>query len=180
MGKIGGRGRPVRKPVVVKDVKRFVPSQFTETRWDTANEKAKFVNQFIKFVDSNFDWDFFPRWLYCRLCTMFGFSSYYDKNGFYMKFFDENEDKLNFFQTIKDFEVSTDCVYTYSDVENVIQKWVYENKCCEQLVNAVGRDYYNRDQAFAEQAMLRLKIDDQERIIRKIRKNRKVEIFSGK
>ena len=42
----------------------FSASQFVATKWDTAEDKARFANQFLNFVESGFAESKFPKWFY--------------------------------------------------------------------------------------------------------------------
>ena len=55
----------------------FSPSQFIPTRWSTAEEKARFGNALLHFVDSGFARNLFTDRLYGRLSNCFGHIAHY-------------------------------------------------------------------------------------------------------
>ena len=87
----------------------FNASQFTATQHSTAEDKAKFANQFVKFVQSDFRSKEFPIWFYQRLSMTFGHIAHYDRGGFFHTFFDDQEGKLEFIDT----------THNHSDIFNV-------------------------------------------------------------
>ena len=72
----------------------FTLDKFTATKWQGAEEKAKFARQFIKFIQ----WDFckkqFTKAFYQRLSMTFGHIARYNFGGFYEEFFTTTEGKV--------------------------------------------------------------------------------------
>lgn len=106
----------------------FAASQFTPTQWNTAADKAKFANQFVRFVESGFKPTLFPKWFYQRLSMTFGHIAHYNQGGFFAEFFEDDQGKLRFLdQTVNaSFAGVGDPAFTYSDVERVLKTWVIE------------------------------------------------------
>ena len=104
----------------------FNASQFTATQHSTAEDKAKFANQFVKFVQSDFRSKEFPIWFYQRLSMTFGHIAYYDRGGFFHTFFDDQEGKLEFIDTTLGYPCYGDPAWTFCDVEKEIQVWMIE------------------------------------------------------
>lgn len=71
---------------------KFTADQFKSTKWDTAEEKAKFCNQFTKFVDNGFQYEHFPKWFYRHLTNLFGFIAHYNQDGFYEHYFARSDE----------------------------------------------------------------------------------------
>ena len=102
----------------------FRAEQFTPTKFSTAEDKAKFANQFIKFVESKFSLEQFPEWFYNRLSMTFGYIAHNDRMGFYNTFFTTVMDRIDFIK----HTIHADCFgqpeFTYSDVEKALIKWI--------------------------------------------------------
>jgi hypothetical protein len=105
----------------------FKASQFIPTQWDTATTKAKFANQFMKFVKGGFQEKDFPKWFYSRLSNTFGHIAHYDQYGFYEHFFSGEEGKLAFLRHTQDWGCYGQPEFTYCDVEREIQKWLFSS-----------------------------------------------------
>jgi hypothetical protein len=55
----------------------FSPSQFIPTKWSTAEEKARFGNALLHFIESGFTRNLFTDRLYSRLSNCFGHIAHY-------------------------------------------------------------------------------------------------------
>lgn len=104
-------------------IKYFKASQFVPTKWESAEQKAKFANQFARFVVSGFNPRLFPKWFYVRLSMTFGHIAHYNQHGFFNTFFTSTDGILDFVRTTLQYPCYGDPTYTYSDVEREIQKW---------------------------------------------------------
>jgi hypothetical protein len=105
----------------------FTASEFVPTQWDTAEQKAKFANQFAKFVLSDFAASRFPHWFYNRLSMTFGHIAHYNQGGFYSTWFADTAGKLDFLKRTVEHPHYGDPSFTYSDVEKVLHEWVRAN-----------------------------------------------------
>ena len=103
---------------------KFTAEQFTPT---TTADKAKFANQFVKFVESDFDRKNFPKWFYQRLRNTFGHIAWRGtKAGFYAYFFEAEIGKVRFLGETLAHPCYGDPTFTYSDVERELQKWLVQ------------------------------------------------------
>lgn len=102
----------------------FSANQFVATQWEPAEEKAKFANQFLNFVESGFSESKFPKWFYKRLSMIFGHIAHYDQSGFFAEFFTTTKDKLRFLRQCANASCFGDPTYVYSDVERALQDWM--------------------------------------------------------
>ena len=102
----------------------FHSVQFTATQWESAEQKAKFANQFIDFILSGYKATKFPKWFYNRLSMCFGFIAHYNRGGFYDTYFTNDSNVHNFLNSIIDFNCCGDPEFTYSDVEKELRLWV--------------------------------------------------------
>ena len=105
-------------------MKLFTAEQFTPTKFDTAEDKAKFANHFVRFVESDFKSTLFPKWFYTRLSMTFGHIAHYNQSGFYSEFFESTMDKVRFLEQTRLAGCYGSPEHTYCDVERVIVKWV--------------------------------------------------------
>lgn len=122
-------GRNRRELEEIKDLKKFrcshfKPAMFTPTKFQTAKDKAKFANHFIRFILSDYDQDLFKKWFYERLSMSFGHIAHYDRGGFYNTFFRTGEGKQRFAHLTMKHSCAGDPAYTYSDVEIKIQEYL--------------------------------------------------------
>lgn len=102
----------------------FTADQFAPTKWDTAEDKARFANQFVRFVESDFAWAEFPKWFYVRLSMCRSHIAHFNQHHFYTKWFTASTDEQAFLQRWRDFPIFGDPEYTYSDVEHALQQWL--------------------------------------------------------
>lgn len=130
-------------------MKTFTADQFTPTKWDTAEDKAKFANQFVSFVSSGFKQSKFTKAFYRRLSNTFGHIAHYNQYGFWDTFFTNINDKVVFIEQSLSHPCYGDAAWTYSDVERVLQTWLRENNVLSNL-----RDEANEEQTASELATL--------------------------
>jgi hypothetical protein len=108
-------------------IKDFTADQFTPTRWENAEEKARFAPRFIRLVESDFAERGFPQALYRRLALTFGHISHYNRKGFCEDFFTATEGKARFLRMTLAHICCGDPTLTCSDVERALQSWLYQN-----------------------------------------------------
>ena len=102
----------------------FQTSQFTPTKWSTAQDKATFANQFVRFVRSDFAERQFTEKFYQRLSNLFGFIAHYNRAGFYETFFTTTTDKVRFLEATLRWSFGGDPAWTFGDVEEALQQWL--------------------------------------------------------
>ena len=107
--------------------KDFTAGQFTPTRWEGAEEKARFARRFVRFVESDFAEREFSDTFYRRLALTFGHIAHFNRHGFYEAFFTAAEDKVRFLRMTLAHSCWGDPAFTYSDVERAIQSWLVQN-----------------------------------------------------
>jgi hypothetical protein len=109
-------------------MKEIQTSQFTPTKWDSAEQKAKFVKHFLRFVEKDFPFALFPKWFYTRLSMTFRHLAHYNLEGFFEEFFTTTADKLRFLEITLNHPWAGrgDPAWTYSDAEKCIQEAVKE------------------------------------------------------
>lgn len=116
--------------------KLFSSEQFTPTKWDTAEQKAKFANHFVRFVESDFSANLFCDWFYQRLMNTFGHIAHLNRAGFYETFFLTVEGRLRFLEITAGISTCMggmgDPTWTYSDVERELRAWVIETGVVEK------------------------------------------------
>ena len=116
--------------------------KYTATQWDTAEDKAKFVNHFIKFVRAGFPKSKFNKKFYQRLSNTFGHIAHYNINGFWDTFFTTIEGKVRFLEITLNSPCYGDPAYTYCDAEKEIQRILKEENALElcRAILVVERD----------------------------------------
>lgn len=116
-------------------------SRFCPTKWDSAEQKEKFVKHFLRFVEKDFKQTLFYGWFYQRLSNTFGHIAHYSKESFYYTFFATTENKIRFLNITLNWPCFGAPAYTYSDAEKVIQdairKGNYVNKYEKMLAEEV-------------------------------------------
>ena len=115
----------------------FQASQFTATKWNTAEDKARMASKITKFILNGFQQPAFTKELYKRLSTMFGHIAEYDIHGFYHVWFEDDAACLKWAENamkggVLGFVVG-DPAWTWSDVEKALQAWMKENRIVEQI-----------------------------------------------
>jgi hypothetical protein len=124
---------------------------YTATQFVTAEDKAKFVEHFIKFVEKDFPQNLFTKKFYSRLSNTFGHIAHYNQFGFWEEFFTTTADKVRFIEMTLNSPCYGDPAYTFSDAEREIQyrmigsgilahyKAQYENELCNAEYNEYQR-----------------------------------------
>ena len=102
----------------------FSPSQFTPTKWSTAEEKARFGNALLHLIDSGFARNLFTDRLYGRLSNCFGHIAHYNLTGFYEEWFLSLSAQVRFLEHTLRVPCYGDPEFTFSDVESEIQREV--------------------------------------------------------
>ena len=105
----------------------FTADRFAGTQWESAERKAEFARDFIRFVESDFDRRRFTDKFYRRLSKTYGHIAHYNRAGFYDTFFTTTEDKVRFLRQTAGHTCVGDPAYTYSDVERALQAWMNHN-----------------------------------------------------
>lgn len=100
-------------------MKKATADQFADTRFGTAADKAKFVNQLIAFAESGFEEKKFHNTIYTRLMNLFGHIAHYDKVGFYDEWFSNDIHRLSWLRHIADADVYD--ITDWADAERYIK-----------------------------------------------------------
>lgn len=125
--------------------KVFQAEQFTATQWDSAEQKAKFANQFVDFCLSGFAPRKFPKWFYNRLSMCFMHIAHYNLWGFYNTFFTTYEGIGNFIHATVDGPYHGDPKWTYSDVECALGDWMNGPGIVTKMFAAARKNEAERD-----------------------------------
>ena len=140
----------------------FSPSQFTPTQWDTAEDKARFANHAVRFIESGFNPNLFHSWFYRRLSNCFGHIAHYNQAGFYGEWFADDARRLEWLRyvaaggayTIGDQPVPVgDPACTYADVEVALMNWVLQ----AWLTSQYGRRVSQATECWERAELARLK-----------------------
>jgi hypothetical protein len=102
----------------------FTATDFVPTKWSTAEEKASFGNNLLHFMMAGFVVERFTEKLYTRLSMCFGHIAHYDRHGFADTWFDSPESIAAFVNHLMQWPCHGDPGYTFSDVEQAVQREV--------------------------------------------------------
>jgi len=120
---------------------------FTPTRWDTAQDKAAFAKQFVRFVQSDFAAKHFTDKFYRRLSNTFGMIAHYNRGGFWSEFFTSTADTLRFLEQCLQHPCYGDPAWTYSDVERALQAWLREDGTLDRYRRRVTEETETAERA---------------------------------
>src|SRR5512138_2024691 len=116
---------------------QFQGADFTATKWNTAEDKARMANKLTRFILDGFVQGSFTKDMYKRLSTMFGHIAEYNISGFYSVWFETDAACLRWTENATRGGllglVVGDPAWTWSDVEKAIQRWMTENHIVEQV-----------------------------------------------
>jgi hypothetical protein len=132
---------------VEESAMKFQGSQFTATQFDSAEQKAKFANHFVRFVESDFKQTLFPKWFYTRLSMTFGHIAHYNQSHFYRTFFTDTVSKVHFLKQTVQMGGYGSPEFTYSDVEKVLSQWVRENNFVERYIVRANSEHESAERA---------------------------------
>lgn len=125
----------------------FTADRFTPTKWDSADTKAAFARQFIKFVQADFAKNKFPKTFYQRLSMTFGHIAHYNQGGFFETFFTTTGGKVRFLRMTLAHPCYGDASWTYSDVERALQTWLRENDILSQYEQRLAEEIEAEERA---------------------------------
>ena len=139
-------GKPIKlsgKPA------QFTAKDFTTTNFATAEDKAKWVNRFTKFILGGFQRSSFKKEIYQQLQHMFGHCAEYDLNGFYLTWFEDTYKCLHWVET-----TATSWLvgigqpqFTWSDVEIKLVNWIRDNNIHDQIAGYVLAETEHKERA---------------------------------
>jgi hypothetical protein len=100
-----------------------------------AKSKVCFAQHFCKFVIGHFSKKDFPQWFYKRLTSTFGCDPYshYNRSEFYHHFFSNSGKQELFLRLCLSYYTNHDPVFSFSDVEKCLQKWLNVNLILYQV-----------------------------------------------
>ena len=128
--------------------KLFKANQFTPTQWSTAEDKAKFANQFVRLIERGFQKSDFPRGFYNRLSMIFGHIAHCNHLKFWEIWFLDKEAQLEFLQHTEQSRIYGNPTFTYSDVEEAIQGWLKSNpQFAKNLETSIAVEHEQHDRS---------------------------------
>src|SRR5208282_5946414 len=132
-----------------------VAADFVPTHWDTPEQKAKFANALLAFVAQDFPRSKFHESFYRRLSNTFGHIAFYNREGFYERFFRTAEDKLEFLEQCVTWPCHGDPTYTYSDVERAVVARLTQSQIVAILSSQVAVERRRRELALLSELKAR-------------------------
>lgn len=124
---------------------KFTADQFTPTEHADAKAKARFANQFVAFVKSDFTHTKFPNWFYTRLSMTFGHIAHYNQHGFFDTFFSTPKGKVRFIQVCFQHPCYGQPEFTFCDVEKALQEWMREEEITDKYITLLFQDTETRE-----------------------------------
>jgi hypothetical protein len=112
---------------------RFTAGQFRPTQFHSADDKARFANQFVRFVVVGFKRTMFPKWFYKRLSNTFGHIAHYNQDGFYAAQCEGHKERLAFLRQAAEFGCYGSPESTFCDVERALQSWIRRSGIMNRL-----------------------------------------------
>ena len=98
----------------------FTAADFTATKWDTGQDKAKFANDLCRVMAADFQTTMFTEKMYRRLAMTFGHIAHSSRHGFLTEFFEDLRGKVAFLEQTLMWLPCGDPAWTYSDVERAV------------------------------------------------------------
>jgi hypothetical protein len=128
----------------------FDHSEFTPTKWYTAEEKADFGNKLLHFMLTGFLVGRFTEKLYTRLSMCFGHIAHLDRNGFAETWFESPGSIAAFIDQLVQWPCWGDPEYTFSDVERAIQREIVRLNLVATVKEAAAADTLQRELALLD------------------------------
>jgi hypothetical protein len=120
----------------------FTTERFTPTQCFSAEEKARFCNDFVRFVLSGFDRKLFKPKFYQRLSNIFGHIAHYDADGFWEVWFASPAKQCQFVQRVHEWVPVGDPHFCWSDAERELKSWATkEAEAVEAAIVASERKF---------------------------------------
>jgi hypothetical protein len=102
----------------------FTASQFMPTKHSSAEDKARFANHFVRFVEQDFKPTLFPNWFYSRLSCCFSHIAHFSREGFYATWFAGEHQRRDFLRRALRHPCHGSPEFTYCDVERELKRWI--------------------------------------------------------
>jgi hypothetical protein len=100
----------------------FFPSNFIDTKFSTAADKAEFGNTLLRFIESEWEPALFTKQFYNRLSMCYGHIAHNNRTQFYEEWFSSLSAQVRFLKHTLRFPCYGDPEFTFSDVERAIQR----------------------------------------------------------
>lgn len=115
---------------MTKKLPQFTASQFTPTKFDTAQEKAKFANACLKFLVDGCPksyWIANHVWFYEHWSLHMGHIAHYNAEGFYEARFASRQGRIaTIEQAAGKYGFHGDPAYTWSDVQRALAEKIVD------------------------------------------------------
>lgn len=102
-------------------------ADFTATKFDSSEDKAKFGNHLLRFIAEDCPPALWTKIFYNRLSNIFSNIAHYDSHGFWRTWFETTADQICFLENIAQHPCWGDPAFTYSDVERLIKARVIKS-----------------------------------------------------
>ena len=102
----------------------------------SSEDKRKFAENFIRFVESDFLRNKFTKTFYGQLSNTFGYIAHCDIHGFYAAQFSSRTRQINFVKQSLQYPCDGSADYTFSDVEAYLKDWLNRTGVLNRLLSA--------------------------------------------
>jgi len=126
---------------------RFKASDFTPTKYETAADKVKFAETFVRFVEGGFEDKAFSKVFYLKLSHCFGHIAHTHREGFYAAWFTTTKDRLCFLENCVQWRPCGQPEFTFCDVESRLAAWVASERWCEKLSEQLAAETEKAERA---------------------------------
>lgn len=124
--------------------------QFMATKFDRPEDKTKYCEALIRFIEKDFPREGFTNRLYEGLHVyLFGHIAHFNKHGFYAEWFSSTRNKVAWFENALQYCPLGDPAYTWSDVERVLRRYFKQQRYLETYQARLAKEI-----EAAERAML--------------------------
>lgn len=116
-------------PAIVRALRQppFLADDFTATRFATAEDKAAFGNELMRFIAADFPQGRWNERLYRRLSNCFGHIAHCDRFGFYETCFTCHAHKVRFLRDTLRWVPCGDPRWTWCDIERAVMHRLHES-----------------------------------------------------
>lgn len=133
--------------------KPFSASQFTATKWDTAEDKAKAANALASFVERGMPERGWRKGIYHTLYQhLFGHIAHYDMYGFFSTWFSTPEQRAEWAEYVANGGMYGrhgvgDPAFTWSDVEVAFAAWMDSSGLIARFIREGNESIEARERA---------------------------------
>lgn len=133
--------------------KPFTADRFTSTEYDSAEEKAKWANAMVNFIEKGFREQDFTRRVYTGLYVhLYGHIAHYNQQGFYDEWFSTDKSRLAWFlHAVNNTPKGSPRNWLWDDVEIAFAEWIFESGLIGEYSERIVKATEERERALLAQ-----------------------------